>query len=64
MPYLNLTTNVALDDPKAFCLEFSEFATKTLDKPKAFISVSYTYNETLTFNGTFDPAFQLHILRL
>ncbi|KAI0948673.1 hypothetical protein AcV7_009347 [Taiwanofungus camphoratus] len=39
MPYLNLTTNVALDDPKAFCLEFSEFATKTLDKPKAFISL-------------------------
>ncbi|OBZ75583.1 Macrophage migration inhibitory factor [Grifola frondosa] len=61
MPSLELKTNVAIADPKAFCLEFSKLAAKTLGKPEVYISVSYTHNEYLTFNGTFEPAFLLAI---
>lgn len=34
-----------------------------MGKPEQFMSVSYTHNDTLTFNGSFDPAFQLTIVR-
>ncbi|KAM6500931.1 Tautomerase/MIF [Amanita muscaria] len=51
MPYLNLITNVKL-------------GAEVLSKPEEYISVSITYNDTLTFNGTFDPAFQLVITSL
>ncbi|KAI0923910.1 hypothetical protein AcW1_006730 [Taiwanofungus camphoratus] len=64
MPSLELKTNVALADPKSFVVEFGAFAAKILDKPLPAICVSYDYNETLTFNGTFDPAFQLVITSL
>ncbi|KAF8164018.1 Tautomerase/MIF superfamily [Pholiota molesta] len=61
MPVLNLTTNVKIPDAKAFALEFSKFGADTLKKPEAYISVFVTYNETLTFGGTFEPAFSLRI---
>ncbi|KAG5642399.1 hypothetical protein DXG03_002831 [Asterophora parasitica] len=64
MPTLDLTTNVKIADPKAFALEFSKFAAETLSKPEVYISVKITYNEILTFQGTFDPAFQLTIVSL
>jgi phenylpyruvate tautomerase len=66
MPYLDLITNVKLESPalKSFILEFSKFSADTLGKPESYISVSYTHNETLTFNGSFDPAFQLRIVSL
>ncbi|KAL0955739.1 hypothetical protein HGRIS_001955 [Hohenbuehelia grisea] len=64
MPSLELVTNVKLDDPKAFAKEFSKLGAETLRKPEAYISTSYTYNETLTFNGTFEPAFILQITSL
>ncbi|KAL4266463.1 MIF family protein [Pleurotus pulmonarius] len=64
MPTLTLLTNVKLADPKAFALEFSKLGAETLGKPELYISVSYTYNETLTFNGTFAPAFNLSIKSL
>ncbi|KAF8638807.1 hypothetical protein AX17_001865 [Amanita inopinata Kibby_2008] len=62
MPYLKLTTNIA--DGKAFALEFSKLGAEILGKPEKYISVSITYNETLTFDGTFDPALQLAITSL
>jgi len=64
MPSLELKTNVPLSDPKLFLLDFSSFAAKTLGKPEVYISVSYTYNENLTFNGSFDPAFLMTITSL
>jgi ABC-type sulfate transport system permease component len=35
-----------------------------LEKPEKYISISYRYNEHLTFAGTFDPAFLLVIVRM
>ncbi|KAF8744984.1 hypothetical protein AX14_011996 [Amanita brunnescens Koide BX004] len=64
MPYLNLVTNVKIPDPKAFALEFSKFGGEVLGKPENFMSASYTYNDTLTFGGSLDPAFQLTITSL
>ncbi|KAF9484916.1 Tautomerase/MIF [Pholiota conissans] len=61
MPTLNLITNVKIPDAKAFALEFSKFGADILKKPEAYISVIITYNETLTFGGTFEPAFSLRI---
>ncbi|KAF8162838.1 Tautomerase/MIF superfamily [Crassisporium funariophilum] len=61
MPTLNLVTNVKIADAKAFALEFSKFGAETLAKPEAYITVFITYNETLTFAGTFDPAISLRI---
>ncbi|KAJ3512353.1 hypothetical protein NLJ89_g3569 [Agrocybe chaxingu] len=61
MPTLNLVTNVKIPDAKAFALKFSKFGAETLGKPEAYISVIVNYNETLTFAGTFDPAFSLRI---
>ncbi|OJT13039.1 Macrophage migration inhibitory factor [Trametes pubescens] len=64
MPALELKTNVVVADPKAFSLEFSKFAAKTLEKPEGYVSVSYVHQEYLTFAGTFDPAFILSITNL
>ncbi|KAI0714241.1 Tautomerase/MIF [Fomitopsis betulina] len=64
MPSLELKTNVPLSDPKPFLLEFSSFAAKTLRKPELYVSVSYDFNENLTFNGSFDPAFLMTVTSL
>ncbi|KAH8100240.1 Tautomerase/MIF superfamily [Cristinia sonorae] len=64
MPTLELKTNVPVADPKTLMKEFAPFAAQLLGKPLEYISTSYTYNETLTFAGTFDPAFVLNIVSL
>lgn len=64
MPSLELVTNVKLADPKAFALDFSKVGAETLGKPEGYITVNITYNETLTFAGTFDPAYVLSIISL
>ncbi|KAH9926123.1 Tautomerase/MIF [Fomitopsis serialis] len=64
MPSLELKTNVPLEDPKPFLLEFSSIAAKTLRKPELYVSVSYHYNENLTFDGSFDPAFLMTVTSL
>jgi phenylpyruvate tautomerase len=35
-----------------------------LKRPEKYVLVSYRYNEFLSFNGSFDPAFQLTVVRL
>ncbi|KAI0082863.1 Tautomerase/MIF [Panus rudis PR-1116 ss-1] len=64
MPSLELRTNVPVKDAKAFIQDFSQFAATLLGKPLAYIAASYTYNETLAWNGTFEPAFLLNIVSL
>jgi len=64
MPSLVLTTNVKVGDEKEFVLEFSKIAAAVLGKPEKYISVQYTYNETLTFAGTLEPALLLVITSL
>ncbi|KAG5722546.1 hypothetical protein E4T56_gene2930 [Termitomyces sp. T112] len=64
MPILELSTNVKITDPKKFALEFSKFSAETLKKPELYITVKYTYNEILTFQGTLDPAFTMTVFSL
>ncbi|KAG6898238.1 hypothetical protein C0992_002252 [Termitomyces sp. T32_za158] len=69
MPTLELSTNVKITDPKKFALEFSKvddiiFSADILKKPELYITVKYVYNETLTFQGTFDPAFTMTVYSL
>ncbi|KAJ2926347.1 hypothetical protein H1R20_g10755, partial [Candolleomyces eurysporus] len=53
-----------ISDERVFVLEFSKFAAKILSKPEQYISVNVKYNPTLSFAGTFDPAFLLAIVSL
>lgn len=39
-----------------------QVAEKILQKPESYIAVSYTYNEYLSFGGSFDPAFLLSVV--
>jgi len=39
-----------------------QIGAEILGKPEEYISVTLNYNETLTFAGTFDPAFNLNIV--
>ncbi|KAJ7684528.1 Tautomerase/MIF superfamily [Mycena polygramma] len=64
MPSLELMVNVPIDDETAFTLEFAKFAAGALKKPLEYISTSVTYNKTLTFAGTLEPAFALTIVSL
>ncbi|KAI0802012.1 Tautomerase/MIF superfamily [Irpex lacteus] len=64
MPSLEIKTNVKLADPKAFLVEFTDFAAETLGKPKQYIVVSYVHQEYFAWNGTFDPAYLLQIVSL
>ncbi|KAK7006751.1 Tautomerase/MIF superfamily [Favolaschia claudopus] len=51
MPYLELMVNI-------------QVGAEILGKPEAYITTSITYNKTLTFAGTLDPAFALTIISL
>ncbi|KAG6831222.1 hypothetical protein H0H92_012019 [Tricholoma furcatifolium] len=64
MPSLELSTNVKVSDPKAFALEFSKFSAETLKKPEKYITVKYSHNEILTFQGTLEPAFTMLVISL
>ncbi|QRW26908.1 macrophage migration inhibitory factor [Rhizoctonia solani] len=75
MPAVVLTTNVkprdeahekelVLDLSKARISNPQTFSAQTLGKPEKYISVAFNYVGTLSFHGTFDPAFLLHITSL
>ncbi|KAI0253808.1 Tautomerase/MIF, partial [Lactifluus subvellereus] len=59
-----LTWVPQVTDPRSFVLNFSRAAADLLEKPEQYISVSYRYNEFLSFHGTFEPAFLLTITSL
>ncbi|CAE7207248.1 unnamed protein product [Rhizoctonia solani] len=67
MPAIVLTTNVKPRDEaheKELVLDLSKFTAEVLGKPEKYISVVYQHVATLSFHGTFDPAFLLHITSL
>jgi len=64
MPTLTLETNVKVSNPKEFVVNLSKLGAELLNKPEKYILISYRYNEFLTFNGTFEPAFQLQLVSL
>ncbi|KAL1741389.1 Tautomerase/MIF superfamily [Schizophyllum fasciatum] len=64
MPTFDLTVNIPVPDAKALSLEFSKFGAQLLGKPESYISVIIKVNQTLTFAGTHDPAFQLAVISL
>ncbi|EJD37888.1 Tautomerase/MIF [Auricularia subglabra TFB-10046 SS5] len=64
MPALVLTSNVKPADLQSFVKEFSKVSAETLSKPGKYISIDFRHNETLSFAGTFDPAFLLVITSL
>jgi len=59
-----LAKRLQVTETKSFVLEFSKLSAQTLEKPEKYISISYRYNEHLTFAGTLDPAFLLVITSL
>ncbi|KAI1784219.1 Tautomerase/MIF [Ganoderma leucocontextum] len=64
MPALEIRTNVTVADPKGFVKEFSKFSADTLGKPEGYIAIHLVQEQTLTFAGSFDPAFLLSITSL
>lgn len=64
MPAIVLTSNIKPADLPAFVKEFSKVTAELLGKPEKYISVDFRHNETLSFAGTFDPAFLLVITSL
>ncbi|KAJ7494307.1 Tautomerase/MIF superfamily [Mycena galericulata] len=64
MPYLELLVNVQIPNETEFALEFSKVAAEALGRSEEWISVSVTYNKTLTFAGTLEPAFALSVIYL
>jgi len=61
MPVLAITTNVKVADPKAFLVEFSSFAAKSVGMDEGFVVTSYTHTENMTFSGSFGPSAVLDI---
>ncbi|KAF8655871.1 hypothetical protein AX16_002954 [Volvariella volvacea WC 439] len=64
MPALELSTNVKIPDLPAFVREFSKVSAEILGKPESYIATDVRYNEYLSWNGTFEPAFLLKITSL
>lgn len=64
MPALTLETNVKVSDPRELVLSLSKLGAEMLKRPEKYVLVSYRYNEFLSFNGSFDPAFQLTVIAL
>ncbi|KAF9059308.1 Tautomerase/MIF superfamily, partial [Rhodocollybia butyracea] len=61
MPIVQLTTNVKVADEKALSLSLAKAAAESFGM-EGFISTSVSYNETLNFGGTHEPAFVLNLV--
>ncbi|KLO18869.1 Tautomerase/MIF [Schizopora paradoxa] len=61
MPYIQLETNIKVEDSKALVLKLSKFSSQVLGKPESRILAKYTHNETLCMDGSFEPAFILTV---
>ncbi|KAE9386789.1 Tautomerase/MIF [Gymnopus androsaceus JB14] len=61
MPILEITTNVKVNDEKAFTSALAKEGINVLGMDK-YWTVMYKYNEGLIFAGTHEPAFYMTIL--
>jgi hypothetical protein len=61
MPYVQVITNVKVENPKELIMEFSKLSSSALGKPEVYMALSYEYNEYLIFDGSFDPAFSVNL---
>ncbi|KAF9521965.1 Tautomerase/MIF superfamily [Crepidotus variabilis] len=61
MPLITLITNVQVEDSKGLNLELSKFSSETLGMPHIIISVNVVQSDSLSFAGSFDPAFFLKV---
>ncbi|KAJ7736768.1 hypothetical protein DFH07DRAFT_1064857 [Mycena maculata] len=62
MPISNLVTNVKIADVRSFSTSLSKVSSEAWGSPDSDgsnTSASVVYNESLNFNGTYDPAFML-----
>uniref|UniRef100_A0A1D1XJR1 L-dopachrome isomerase n=1 Tax=Anthurium amnicola TaxID=1678845 RepID=A0A1D1XJR1_9ARAE len=57
MPYVEIKTNVQVQDHKQFIKELSSYSADALNKPMTYICVSLQDNLTMLFNDTDDPAY-------
>jgi len=67
MPAILLSVNTRPQDEaheKEFVLNLSKFMAVTLSKPERYISVKFDYSPTLSFAGSHNPAFIMHITSL
>ncbi|KAJ7826643.1 Tautomerase/MIF superfamily [Mycena leptocephala] len=64
MPTLDLIVNVQIANELDFALEFAKVGAKALGRPESFFSTIVSYNKTLTFGGTLEPAFALTVTSL
>ncbi|KAK0432024.1 uncharacterized protein ARMOST_17718 [Armillaria ostoyae] len=61
MPIIELTTNVKAPDAKAFTTALSQKSAEILGMTK-YVTVTYKYDESMIFGGTYDPAFTMNVL--
>ncbi|KAK0215984.1 Tautomerase/MIF [Armillaria nabsnona] len=61
MPIIELITNVKVPDAKAFTTALSQESAEILGMTK-YVTVTYKYDESMIFNGTYGLAFALNVL--
>ncbi|KLO18868.1 Tautomerase/MIF [Schizopora paradoxa] len=64
MPFIQLETNIKVEDSKTLVTKLSKLSSRLLGRPESLILVKYTHNEALCFDGTFEPAFCLQAASL
>ena len=66
MPLVTLNTNVQKDDKRdnELCLEISQEASHSIDKPEGKIRVVTNFGQIMSFGGTTDPCAHLKIISI
>ncbi|GBB97533.1 hypothetical protein RclHR1_00300012 [Rhizophagus clarus] len=61
MPYVEVKTNVKVQDHKQFIRELSSYAANALNKPMTYICVSLQDNLSMAFNDSDEPAYIVEV---
>ncbi|CAG8505211.1 10451_t:CDS:2 [Ambispora gerdemannii] len=61
MPYVEVKTNVKIQDHTKFLKSLNDLSVKLLKKPNSYISVSLQDDVSLLFAGTDSPAYVVHV---
>ena len=64
MPVLQVTTNVSIDDTRAFAQQASALTAEILGKPESYVMVNVNSDAALIFAGTDDPCAHLMLKSL